>query len=154
MRHLDTVKLKSETPMTLSNDTKLFAGITFLSIPTIEYGGTFLLSLLSGGHPDMALTEFQRAMFRAGHAHAGVLVMLSLLAQLFLDHVRLKRPWVLFERVSFVAAALLISGGFFGAAAGEGATTPGPLIALLWLGVALLTVALTGLGVGLLRARA
>ncbi len=46
----------------------------------------FLLGLLSGQYEELQLTEFQKAMFRAGHAHAGVLVILSLVAQLFVEH--------------------------------------------------------------------
>ena len=57
---------------------KLMCGIILLTVPTIEYGGYFLLSILSGKQK-IALTDFQKSMFRAGHAHAGVLVILALL---------------------------------------------------------------------------
>jgi hypothetical protein len=59
----------------MTDATKLIAGLLLITVPTIEFGGTFLLSIVSGKHPE--LTEFQRSMFRAGHAHAGVLVILA-----------------------------------------------------------------------------
>jgi hypothetical protein len=65
----------------MTDATKLIAGLLLITVPTIEFGGTFLLSVLSGKHPE--LTEFQRSMFRAGHAHAGVLVILALVALVF-----------------------------------------------------------------------
>ncbi len=71
----------------MSNATKLIAGILLIIVPTIEFGGTFLLRLLSGKGP--RFTEFQRWMFRAGHAHAGVLVIVALVAQVFMDQARL-----------------------------------------------------------------
>ena len=52
----------------MTDETKLIAGILLMAVTTIEFGGTFLLSILSGKH--FEFTEFQRSMFRAGHAHA------------------------------------------------------------------------------------
>ncbi len=132
----------SATP---SSHAKLFAGLTFLAVPSIEFGGTFLLELLLGGKQEMGLTDLQRSLFRAGHAHAGVLVLLSLIAQLYLDHVRLSPRLTLAARVAFFAAALLVPGGFFGGALIR------PLFSLLWAGVFVLGAALIALGVGLLR---
>ena len=39
-----------------------------------------MLKILSG-QANLPLTDFQKSMFRAGHAHAGVLVILAILAQ-------------------------------------------------------------------------
>jgi hypothetical protein len=62
----------------MSYITKLLCGIILITIPTIQYGGYFLLQILSGKHQNLGLNEFQKAMFRASHAHAGVLVILYL----------------------------------------------------------------------------
>ncbi len=132
----------------MSNATKLISGILFIIVPTIEFGGTFLLRLLSGGKPQF--TEFQRSMFRAGHAHAGVLVILALVAQIFMDQARLPETLGWAARIGFVLAALLVSGGFFGGALGK--NQPGGLIALLWIGVLVLAGSVIALGVGLIRA--
>ena len=82
----------------MSPDAKLFAGIILITVPTIQYGGLFLLRLLSG-QLNLPLTDFQRSMFRAGHAHAGVLVMLAILAQLLIDGATMSKSAELFLRL-------------------------------------------------------
>ena len=90
---------------------KLFCGITLLTVPTIVYGGYYLLTILSG-YDKTPLTDFQKSMFRAGHAHAGVLVILSLVMQLLLDNTRMNESLELIVRIGFLLAAILVSGGF------------------------------------------
>jgi hypothetical protein len=135
----------------MTNATKLIAGILLIVMTTIEYGGTFLLAVLSGNYT--GFTDFQRSMFRAGHAHAGVLTILALVALLFADQAGLSAPIGWAVRISFAAAPVLVSAGFFGAAIRSGSTRPGGLITLLWIGVFLLGGSLVMLGIGLLRAR-
>ena len=126
-------------------------GITLVTVPTIVFGGLVLLGVVSGGlyglpaPPD--LTQMQVALYRAGHAHAGVLVILSLLLQLGLDYVRLPRAWLWPLRIAAPAAAILVSGGFFGAAHAPA------LAVLLYVGAALVAVVTLLVGVGLIRAR-
>ncbi|GHF30551.1 hypothetical protein GCM10017786_75650 [Amycolatopsis deserti] len=59
----------------LSGPTQLFTVIALVSLPTVMFGGYSLLGLLRR----RKLTEEQRAYFRAGHAHAGVLLVLALI---------------------------------------------------------------------------
>src|SRR5215469_13033387 len=132
----------------MTNATKLIAGLLLITVPTIEFGGTFLLRILSG--KDSEFTEFQRSMFRAGHAHAGVLVILALVALLFTDQAGLPAPIGWPVRIGFAVAPVLISAGFFGAAMGESRTRPGGLIALLWIGVFVLAASVITLGIGLI----
>lgn len=124
------------------------AGVILLTVPTIAYGGTFLLSVLTG-QAELPLTDFQKSMFRAGHAHAGVLVLLALIVQPFLDGLVTKGEWML--RGGIPLASILISGGFFAAAIGENRNSPNEWIALLWLGVAVLVLSLVITGIQLLR---
>lgn len=91
--------------------TKIFCGFTLLTVPAIMYGGYFLLTVLSG-QSSAELTEFQKSMFRAGHGHAGILVILSLIAQILIDYATLLKNWKWFIRIGFPLSALLISGGF------------------------------------------
>ena len=136
----------------MSSPSKLLCGLVLLTVPTIQYGGYYLLLLLSRRTGE-ALTDFQRSMFRAGHAHAGVLVILALLSQLLLDHVALP-GWLLWvARLGFPLAAVLVSGGFFAAAGGRNVTQPTPFIAILYGGAMLLAASVIITGVGLLRAR-
>lgn len=135
----------------MTDATKLMAGLLLIAVTTIEYGGTFVLRILSGKQPEF--TDFQRSMFRAGHAHAGVLVSLALVSLLFTDQAKLSAPIAWAVRIGFAAAPILVSAGFFGGALGEGRTRPGGLIASLWIGVFVLGGSLVVLGIALIRAR-
>ena len=135
----------------MTDATKLMAGLLLITVTTIENGGTFLLGLLSGKQREF--TDFQRSMFRAGHAHAGVLMILALVSLLFTEQTKLSTPIAWAVRVGFVAAPVLVSAGFFGAALGDGRTRPSGLIALLWIGVFVLGGSLVTLGIALIQAR-
>lgn len=136
----------------MSSLSKLICSLVLLTVPTIQYGGYYLLLLVSRRAGEQ-LTDFQRRMFRAGHAHAGVLVILALLAQLLLDDVALPSGLLWVARFGFPLAAVLVSGGFFAAAAGHQVTQPTRLIIILYAGAILLAASVILTGVGLLRAR-
>jgi len=135
----------------MTYEAKLMSGITLLTIPSIEYGGYFLLTVLSGKFKAVEFTGFQKAMFRAGHAHAGVIVILSLVCQLLADDANLSPGLVWLVWAGVPAAALLVSGGFFFSALGKGATQPNGLIKLIYTGIFVLAASLIILGIGLLR---
>jgi len=131
---------------------KLMTGIILLTMPSIQYGGYFLLQVLAGKQNQLQLTAFQKSMFRAGHAHAGVLVILAIIVQLLTDFVLFPiwLEWVV--RAGFPLAALLISGGFFAAAIGPAIEQPTKHIRILYVGVFLLATVFIILGLGLLFA--
>ena len=126
-------------------------GVTLVTVPTIVFGGLAVLGVVSGGLYGIpgppSLTPMQTAFYRAGHAHAGVLLILSLLLQIGLDHVRLPRAWIWPLRVAAPAPAILIPGGFFGAAHAPA------LAVLLYVGGIVLTAVTLLVGIGLIRAR-
>jgi hypothetical protein len=71
--------------MTLSRNARVMSGITILIVPTIMYGGWTLLGILTQGSVGhtmgaMRLNETQWALWRAGHAHAGVWTILCCVA--------------------------------------------------------------------------
>lgn len=136
----------------MTSISKLFCGITLLTVPAIAYGGYFVLTILSG-YDKTPLTDFQKGMFRAGHAHAGVLVILSLIAQLLLDNVQMNETLQLTLRIAFPLAAILVSGGFFASAIGSNITQPTSLIAILYTGALLLVISLIVLGIALIKSR-
>jgi hypothetical protein len=133
--------------ITLSDASLNTAGILLLTIVGIAYGGTFMLRVVGGGVP---VTDFQKSFFRAGHAHAGVLVILGLLGTILVDATSLTGFWQAVARGGVPLAAILMSAGFFFAAIGRERTTPNPFIALVWLGAASLTAGVVTLGIGLL----
>lgn len=88
---------------------RLFSIIAWIAIPTVMYGGYALLGLLTRG----GLTEFQQTFFRAGHAHAGVLLLMALLYHHYMEQTNL-RPGVKVGAAAVVLVGILAqSGGFF-----------------------------------------
>ncbi len=79
------------------------------AIPTVMYGGYALLGLLSRGE----LSEFQQTFFRAGHAHAGVLLLMSLLYHYYMEQTGLSRGLKLAGATIVLVGILAQSGGFF-----------------------------------------
>jgi hypothetical protein len=136
--------------MKLSREAKLVSSITLLAVPTIMYGGITLLGILTQGVAgwgprELALDGTQWALWRAGHAHAGVWVILSLVIQMLLDSTKLTTLMMWLARISAPIAAIAVSGGFFGIAFSPGFRW------LLYFGGISLFVALIITGVGLLR---
>ena len=133
----------------LSSDCRHLAGILFLALVTVETGGLYLLKVVRGRQD---VTAFQEKFARAGHAHAGVLLVLALVCQPFVDASTLSGGWAWVARSGVAVAAVLMPGGFFFSSMGRGRTEPNRLIVLVILGAVLLAVSLTTLGVGLLNA--
>jgi len=135
--------------LTLSDSSKTTAGILLITVVGIAYGGTFMLRVVGGGVP---VTDFQKAFFRAGHAHAGVLVILGLIATILVDATDLDGLLQVVARDGVPLAAILMSAGFFVSAIGRDRTTPNRLIILVWLGALSLSAGVLTLGIGLLTA--
>jgi hypothetical protein len=89
--------------------TQLFTVIALVSLPTVMYGGYALMGVMR----DRKLTDHQRAMFRAGHAHAGVLLVLALVALQFLSRTTLSDPALWVGCFLLLVGILAQSGGFF-----------------------------------------
>lgn len=107
--------------MPLSREARLMCSITVLAVPTIMVGGLTLLSLLTHGGAgmgpdDLTLNATQWALWRAGHAHAGVWVILSLVLQMLIDATRLPKAWMWTARIGAPLAPIIVSAGFFGLA--------------------------------------
>ena len=89
---------------------RLFAIISLIALPTVMYGGYSLRRLMERGE---GLTEFQRTYFRAGHAHAGVLLVLSLVYYQYLAGTTVADGLQWLACVVLVVGILAQSGGFF-----------------------------------------
>ena len=133
----------------LTADGRTTAGILLLSFVAIEFGGLYVLKIVTGREPR---TEFQLAFARAGHAHAGVLVTLSLVCLVLVDVAGLSGLTATLGRSAIPLAAILMPAGFFFSSAGRGATEPNRWIVLLFAGAASLALGVVGLGLGLLTA--
>jgi hypothetical protein len=134
----------------MSDAGRWMIAISFISLPTIAFGGYFLLSILRRQAGTETITAEQNRYFRAGHAHAGVLVTLGIIAQLVLDQSRMSERLVWAMRIALIVAPLLISGGFFGGAPRTADGPAAPLIRLVPIGAVLVSLTTLGVGIGLL----
>ncbi len=89
---------------------RLWIILSWIALPTVMYGGYSLLRLINQGEQ---LTPFQTTWFRAGHAHAGVLLLMSLLYYLFLDQTTLAPATKQVGCAAIFVGILMQSGGFF-----------------------------------------
>lgn len=136
--------------LVLSSNTLNTAGIILLTIVAIEYGGWFMLRVVRGRQH---ATPFQQAFFRAGHAHAGVLVILALVGLILADAAHMSGALSVLARNGIWVAAILMPAGFFLTAAGKGVTRPNRFIVLLYAGMTSLALGVVSLGIGLLTAQ-
>jgi hypothetical protein len=126
-----------------------------LALLTVAIGGWALLRFLTGspapGGGDAEEIGRRLRFFRAGHAHAGVLIVLSLVYFIYLDRADYSNgvDWIV--GLVLVGGALMQSSGFFvhmGAGAPE-RPTAGTTITRI--GAILIAVALVTLAVGLIK---
>lgn len=96
------------------------------------------------------MTPFQKAFARAGHAHAGVLVVAALVCQVLADAAELTGFQGTLARTGVPVAAILFPAGFFFSSMGRGRTEPNRLIWLLYVGAVVLAASVVSLGLRLL----
>lgn len=133
--------------MELSAGVRQIAGILLLAVVAVEWGGWYLLRVVRGIVPR---TPFQERFERAGHAHAGVFIVLALVALLYVDAAGMTGTAGWIARNGIPLAAILQPAGFFFSSAGAGRTEPNRFIVLIYLGLASLTAGVVALGIGLL----
>jgi len=134
----------------MTREARLMSGIILISIPTIQYGGYFLLTSLTNKSSGYMDNPLRQNFFRAGHAHAGVIVILSLVCQMLADAAVLPTPLLWFVRIAVPLSAILISAGFFFSVLSPNATEAGPAVFLIYIGAVILAVGVVTLGIGLL----
>ncbi|MEV4109095.1 hypothetical protein [Nonomuraea sp. NPDC049695] len=124
--------------------------IALASVVTVEFGGHALLRFVTTDREKLG--EFRERFFRAGHAHAGVMLVLSLVYFLYLPRAGFSDGLEWLAGGVLLAGVLAQSGGFFlHVAVGEqGARSPGTMLTRG--GALLLAIALIALAVGLVGA--
>ena len=88
---------------------RVFAVVVLISLPTVMFGGYSLLRLLGQGQ----LSAFQATYFRAGHAHAGVLLVFALAYLAFLSRTDFATGLRWLAAVLLTIGILAQSGGMF-----------------------------------------
>jgi hypothetical protein len=134
----------------MSPESRRLAGLLLVILPTVMIGGVSILTLLIRDPAYMA-NPLRQDLWRAGHAHAGVFLVLSLVALRYVDDTELGARLKWFVRLSIPAAAILIPAAFFLSVLRPEATEPNGLIALAYAGAVVLAGGVIVLGVGLLR---
>lgn len=130
----------------MTQATLILCGVVLLTVVTIETGGVLLLRIASGAVPANGL---QRTYFRAGHAHAGVLVILGLVVQLLTSQPGVA-AWAGAVGTGVLWAAILLPAGFFLSVIGKNPQRPNRWRLLIWAGAVLLAVGLVGAALGLI----
>lgn len=135
----------------MTREAKLLSGIILITVPTIQYGGYFLLTSLVNKASGYMENPLRQNFFRAGHAHAGVIVILSLVCQNLVDAAVLPSPLAWFVRVGVPLSAILIPAGFFFSMLPPTATQPNGAISLIYVGAVILAISVLTLAIGLIR---
>jgi hypothetical protein len=133
----------------LTDAARITAGIVLLTVVGIESGGAFLVKVVTRRVP---ATGFQTSFFRAGHAHAGVLVILGLVCVLLAEATDLSGFWRWLAATGVLVAAVLLPAGFFLSAIGSGREAPNRAVVLLPAGGVMLAAGVVTLAIGLFLA--
>jgi hypothetical protein len=136
----------------VSRESRMLAGVLLVTVPTVMFGGATLLQMLIGRAPGYVDNPLRHDLWRAGHAHAGVYLVLSLVMLRYVDEALLSPVWRWLARLGAPVAAILIPASFFLSVASPQATQPSGLINLAYVGVVSLALAVLTLGIGLIRA--
>lgn len=136
----------------MSRESRMSAGILLVVLPSVMFGGLSLLSFLTRNSPGYADNPLRHDLFRAGHAHAGVYLVLSLVMLRYVDEAELSPFWKWIARAGAPIAAILIPAAFFLSVASPTAKQTNGLMNLAYAGAVLLAAAVLSLGVGLICA--
>lgn len=146
---MTTTTREPGTP-SLSPRSRHLAGVLAIVLPTVVFGGTSILRLLIDD-PAFMDNELRHSLWAAGHAHAGVFLVLSLVVLRYVDETVLPDGWKEVARLGTPIAAILVPAAMFLSVLDADATEPNALINLAYVGAVSLSVGMVTLGVGLLR---
>jgi hypothetical protein len=135
--------------MTIQPQSLITIGILLLALVTVESGGLFLKRVVGGSVPT---NDLQKGFFRAGHAHAAVLLVLGMVILTVIDAADIDGWWSIIARNGVPAAAILMPAGFFLSVIGTDPQKPNRFVVLLWIGVVSLTAGLIAAGSAMLSA--
>ena len=135
----------------MTHEARMLSGIILITVPTIQYGGYFLLTSLMDKSSGYMNNPLRQNFFRAGHAHAGVFIILSLVCQVLADAAVLPSPLLWAARIAVPLAAILIPAGFFFSILPPTATQPNGAVGLIYAGAVVLAGGVLLLGIGLIR---
>jgi hypothetical protein len=133
----------------MSEESTRTAGILLITVPAIAFGGAMLLRLIWGRVPGYLDNPVRQNLWRAGHAHAGVLVILALLGMLYVDQAGFSSGVSWLVRLLLVLPPILMPLGFFLSVASPRSEQPNALLSLVPVGGVSLSIGAVILGIGL-----
>jgi hypothetical protein len=136
----------------MSRESRMLAGILLVVLSTVRFGGLALLSFLTRNLPGYADNPLRHDLWRAGHAHARLYLVLSLVMLGYVDEAVLSPFWKWIARTGAPIAAIPIPASFFLSVVSPTATEPNALMNLAYIGALFLAAGVLSLGVDLLRA--
>jgi hypothetical protein len=134
----------------MTYESRLLAGILLIVLPTVMFGGVSILFLIIG-NPTYMENPLRQDLWRAGHAHAGVWLIMALVALRYVDEANLSNVMKWLVRGSIPIAAILVPAAFFLSVLSPNATAPNALIYLAYVGAVVLAAGVVVLGIGLVR---
>src|SRR5829696_4561858 len=134
----------------MTHESRRLAGMLLIVLPTVMFGGVSILSLLVSD-PSYMQNPLRQDLWRAGHAHAGVWLILALVALRYVDEANLSNVMKWIVRGSIPIAAILVPAAFFLSVISPDARAPNGLIYLAYVGAVVLAVGVFVLGIGLVR---
>lgn len=137
----------------MEEESRRFAGWLIIILPTVIYGGVSILGFLVDTQSGYVDNPLRQDFFRAGHAHAGILLILSLVTLKYVDETALSKGLKSFVRSSIPLSAIFLPAAFFFSVLSPEATEPNGFIYLAYVGAVLLALGLLVLGIGLVRKR-
>ncbi len=135
----------------MAPESRRLAGIILILVPAVAFGGASLLTMIVGQIGGYLDNPVRQDLWRAGHAHAGIMLIIALVLLRYVDETGLRGPWLWLARHGAPVAAILMPAGFFLSVLMPDATEPNALIALVPLGGLFLIAAVLTTGIGLVR---
>lgn len=135
----------------MSRESRFLAGVLLVLLPTVMFGGVSLLGFLTDPSSGYMENPLRQNLWRAGHAHAGVFLVLALVILRYVDEARLSSTLTRWVRVAAPAAAIFVPAAFFLSVLSPEAQEPNALIYLAYVGAGVLAAGVLVLGVGLIR---
>jgi uncharacterized membrane protein len=135
----------------MAPESRRLAGIILILFPAVAFGGASLLTMIVGEIPGYLDNPVRQDLWRAGHAHAGIMLIIALVLLRYVDETALSGAWLWIARHGVAIAAVLMPAGFFLSVLTPEATEPNALIALVPIGGIFLIAGLLTTGIGLLR---
>jgi len=136
----------------MSSQSRRVAGVLLILLPTVMYGGFTILQFMIND-PSYMQNALRQDLLRAGHAHAGVFLILSLVALMYVDQANLSAGLKWLVRIAIPTAAILMPAGFFLSVVKPDATAPNEFINLVYAGAIVLAIGVLLLGIGLVSGR-